>query len=78
MKKFCYILGAVMTAAAIFGIIAVILKRLKVSFSIEGLDDGIAEDMADEEITLCFDDEDEFDYEPEIETETVAPAEDAE
>ena len=78
MKKFYYIVGAVVTAAAIFAFIAVMLKKLRISLCIEGIDDEILEDDMSEDITLCFDDEedDDFDYEPEIET--VAAEDDAE
>ncbi len=73
MKKFYYIIGAVVTATAIFALIAVMLKKLRISLCIEGIDDEIIDDSADEEITLSFEDEDElFDFEPEIETETEA------
>ena len=68
MKKFYYIIGAVMTAAAIFAIIAIMLKNLKVSLCIEGLDDDILEDIEDEDITLSFEDEEEEECDPEIET----------
>ncbi len=80
MKKFYYIVGAVVTATAIFAFIAVMLKKLRISLCIEGIDDEMVDDAADDEITLCFDDEDEdFDCEPEIETETeTASAEDGE
>jgi hypothetical protein len=68
MKKFYYIIGAVATAAAIFAIIAVMLKKLKVSLCIEGLDDeSILDDVTEEDITLSFDDE-ELEEKPEIET----------
>ncbi len=66
MKKFYYIIGAVATAAVIFAIIAVMLKKLRVSLCIEGLDDSILDDTGDDEITLSFEDEDDID--PEIET----------
>ena len=69
MKSFYYIIGAVVTAAAIFAIIAVVLKKLKVSLCIEGLDDeDILDDITDEEITLTFDDEELDEGESEIET----------
>ena len=69
MKKFYYIIGAVATAAAIFAIIAVMLKKLKVSLCIEGLDDeSILDDVTEEDITLSFDDEELDESEPEIET----------
>lgn len=69
MKKFYYILGAVAAAAAIFAIIAVMLKKLKVSLCIEGLDEDILDDDADhDDITLSFEDSDDFLDEPDIET----------
>ena len=33
MKKFYYIVGAIVTAAAIFAVVAIILKKIKVSLS---------------------------------------------
>ena len=69
MKKFYYILGAVAAAAAIFAIIAVMLKKLRVSLSIEGLDDNILDDTADEDdIILSFEDGDEYFDDSGIET----------
>ena len=69
MKKFYYIIGAVATAAAIFAIIAVMLKKLKVSLCIEGLDDeSILDDVTEEDITLSFGEEEFDEEEPEIET----------
>ena len=69
MKKFYYIIGAVVTATAIFALIAVMLKKLRISLCIEGIDDEIVEDNADEDITLSIEeDEEEYDCEPEIET----------
>ena len=73
MKKLYYIIGAVVTATAIFALIAVMLKKLRISLCIEGIDDEIIDDAADEEITLSFEEEeDDFEYEPVIETETDA------
>ena len=72
MKKFYYIVGAVVTATAIFVLIAVMLKKLRISLCIEGIDDELVDDVQDEEITISFDEEDEdFEYEPEIETEVA-------
>lgn len=69
MKKFYYIIGAVVTATAIFALIAVMLKKLRISLCIEGIDDEIVDDAADEDITLSIEeDEEDFDCEPEIET----------
>ena len=58
MKKFYYIIGAVAVAAAIFAIIAIMLKKLKVSLCIEGLDENLLDDAEDEDITLSFEDDD--------------------
>ncbi len=55
MKKFYYIVGAFVTAAAIFTFFAVMLKKLRISLSIEGIDDEI-EDMDDGEIELTIHD----------------------
>ena len=49
--------------------IAVMLKKLKVSLCIEGLDDdSILDDVTEDDITLTFDDEELDEGEPEIET----------
>lgn len=56
MKKFYYIVGAFVTAAAIFTFFAVMLKKLRISLSIEGIDDEI-EDMDDGDIELTIHDE---------------------
>lgn len=75
MKKFYYIVGAVVTAAAIFTLIAVMLKKLRISLCIEGIDDDMLEEETEhDDITLSFDDEndeelfDDSEIEPEIET----------
>ncbi len=72
MKKFYYIVGAVATAAAIFALVAIMLRKLKISLSIEGIDDDILDETNDDEITLSIendesDDEDDV-IEREIET----------
>ena len=71
MKKFYYIVGALVTAAAIFGVIAIVLKKLKVSLCIEGVDDELLDDeYADDDITLTFDDSHEdFLEDPEVDSE---------
>jgi hypothetical protein len=56
MKKFYYIVGAFVTAAAIFTFIAVMLKKIKISLSIEGIDDEIIEEE-NEDITLTIEDD---------------------
>ncbi len=43
MKKFYYVIGAFATAAAIFTFIAVMLKKLRISLSIESINDDIEE-----------------------------------
>lgn len=72
MKKFYYVVGALVTAAAIFGLIAVMLKKLRISLCIEGIDDELLDDVYEgDEVTLTFDDSDEdFLDEVEVETET--------
>ena len=47
MKKVFYLIGAFVTMAAVFATIAVMLKKLKISFSIEGIDDTIDEETND-------------------------------
>ena len=44
MKKIIYLIGAFVTVAGIFAVIAIMLKKLKVSLSIEGIDDNIEEE----------------------------------
>ena len=58
MKKIYYIVGAVVTATAIFAFLAVMLKKLRISLSIEGVDDAIEEDREDEEISLVIENDD--------------------
>lgn len=49
MKKFYYIVGALVTATSLFLAVAVLLKKLKISLSIEGIDDEyLAEEQADD------------------------------
>lgn len=57
MKKFYYIVGAVVTAMAVFGFVAIMLKKIKVSLSIEAVDDVIEEDDNDD-ITLTIENDD--------------------
>ena len=72
MKKFYYIVGAFATAAAIFAIIAVVLRKLRISLCIEGIDDEMPEESPEhDDITLSFDETDEEEFvEPEVETVT--------
>lgn len=55
MKKFYYIVGAVVTAAAVFTFIAVMLKKLRISLSIEGMDDGDLDENENGDIELSID-----------------------
>lgn len=57
MKKFYYIVGAVVTAAAIFTFFAVMLKKIRVSLSIEGIDDEL-EEKENDDITLTIENDD--------------------
>lgn len=70
MKKFYYIVGAAVTAATIFALIAVMLRKIRISLSIEGVEDDILEDLGDGEITLSIekDEEPDEDFSEEIET----------
>lgn len=71
MKKFYYIVGAVVTAAAIFTFIAIMLKKIKVSLSIEGIDDVLEEEENDDiSLTIENDEADEEDvlFDEDIET----------
>lgn len=58
MKKFYYIVGAAVTAAAVFTFIAVMLKKLRISLSIEGIDDGELDENSDGDIELSIDSDD--------------------
>ncbi len=71
MKKFYYIVGAVVTAAAIFTFIAIMLKKIKVSLSIEGIDDVLDEEENDDiSLTIENDEADDGDilFDEDIET----------
>lgn len=48
MKKLFYFIGAFVTLAAIFTAIAILLKKLKISLSIEGINDEIEEEEAND------------------------------
>lgn len=48
MKKIIYLIGAFVTTAAIVGAVAIMLNKLKISLSIEGIDDTL-DDTLDEE-----------------------------
>lgn len=67
MKKIIYLIGAFVTTAAIVGAIAVMLNKLKISLSIEGIDDTLDEENAKHDIDLSI--ENEHDSTPSGETE---------
>lgn len=54
MKKIIYLIGAFVTTAAIIGAIAVMLNKLKISLSIEGIDDTMDADETDGHIDLSI------------------------
>lgn len=54
MKKIIYLIGAFVTTAAIIGAIAVMLNKLKISLSIEGIDDTMDADENDGHIDLSI------------------------
>lgn len=60
MKKLFYLIGAFVTVAAIFATIAVLLKKLKISLSIEGIDDEIEEEESGDIDVSINSDEDKF------------------
>lgn len=67
MKKIIYLIGAFVTTAAIFGAVAIMLNKLKISLSIEGIDDTLDEENAKNDIDLSI--ENEHDSTPSGETE---------
>ena len=67
MKKIIYLIGAFVTTAAIVGAVAIILNKLKISLSIEGIDDTLDEENAKNDIDLSI--ENEHDSTPSGETE---------
>lgn len=63
MKKLFYWIGAFVVIAAAFTAVAVMLKKLKISLSIEGISDDIeGEDLLDENIDLSIEGEDVYDF----------------
>lgn len=58
MKKLFYWIGAFVTVAAVVAAIAVLLKKLKISLSIEGIDDTLEDDEMPEDIDLVIEDYD--------------------
>ena len=67
MKKIIYLIGAFVTTAAIVGAVAIMLNKLKISLSIEGIDDTLDEENAKNDIDLSI--EHEHDSTPSGETE---------
>ena len=63
MKKIIYMIGAFVSIAAIFAAIAVMLKKLKISLSIEGIDDEMEGEDVNHDIDLSIENYDipEFD-----------------
>lgn len=57
MKKIIYLIGAFATAAAIFGAIAIMLNKLKISLSIESIDDTIEEEEPGSDIDLAIEED---------------------
>lgn len=58
MKKLFYLIGAIVSAAAVFATIAILLKKLRISLSIEGLcddEDGFDDDANPDNITVSVD-----------------------
>ena len=54
MKKIIYFIGAFVSVAAIFAAIAIMLKKLKISLSIEGIDDSLEDEDAGSNIDLSI------------------------
>ncbi len=69
MKKIIYLIGAFVTTAAIVGAIAVMLNKLKISLSIEGIDDTLDEENAKNDIDLSIENEHEHESDASDETE---------
>ena len=67
MKKIIYLIGACVTTAALVGAVAIMLNKLKISLSIEGIDDTLDEENAKNDIDLSI--ENEHDSTPSGETE---------
>ena len=57
MKKIIYLIGAFVTTAAIVGAVAIMLNKLKISLSIEGIDDTLDEENAKNDIDLSIENE---------------------
>ncbi len=75
MKKLIYWIGTFATVAALFAAFAVMLKKLKISLSIEGIDDTLGEEEEEKDIDVSF--ESEESEEPEAEDGGEAEQEDA-
>lgn len=57
MKKLFCIIGAFVSLAAVCAAAAVLLKKLRISLSIEGIDDSIVEENENPDIDLSIEDE---------------------
>lgn len=58
MKKVYYIIGAVVIAAAIIGVVLYLLKKLRDSLAVEGLEDELLdEELLDDDITVSIEDD---------------------
>lgn len=78
MKKIIYLIGAFVTTAAIIGAIAVMLNKLKISLSIEGIDDSMDTDEDDGHIDLSIEKDADEAKAPVIEVEADDTAESVE
>ena len=62
MKKLFYWVGAFVVIGAAFAAVAVMLKKLKISLSIEGISDDIEGEEVNEDIDLSIEGEEEYDF----------------
>lgn len=77
MKKIIYLIGAFVTTAAVIGAIAVMLNKLKISLSIEGIDDTMDADENDGHIDLSIEKDTDGDVTAKEADETAEAVEDA-
>ena len=77
MKKIIYLIGAFVTTAAIVGAIAVMLNKLKISLSIEGIDDTLDEENAKNDIDLSIENENKHEHESAASDDTEKSVEEA-
>ena len=76
MKKIMYFIGAFVTLAAIFAAIAIMLKKLKISLSIEGIDDTLDAEEPGNDIDLTIESDADGESSPSYD-ETAGAVEDA-